>query len=161
MNFTEQTAIAIEEFPSSFRAWVKSAVISWLVLCVLLACFALIMSGGRIDPMNWLALLVMSSMIHVGAYSLIGVPFFAVFWPRNDSCVWRLKLSLPIGALLGFFGMWLAFSILDSRAANLLDPDFASDCLFGAAYGAVTAFVAWKLKHSNRHKSGSPVERVG
>ena len=146
MNFAEQTAIAIEAFPGSFRAWIKSALISWLVLCVLFGCFALIMTGGRIDPMNWLGLLAMSSAIHVGAYSLIGVPFFAVFWPLNHSCVWRIKLSLPIGAILGYFGMWLAFSILDSRPTNLFDRHFAGDCLYGAAYGAVTALVAWKLK---------------
>ena len=149
MNFAEQTAFTIERFPSSFRAWVKSALISWLILCVLFSCFALIMSGGRIDPANWLALLVMSSIIHIGAYSLIGIPFFAVFWPQNHSCVWRIKLSLPIGAFLGYFGMWLAFSILDSRPTNLLS-DVAAGCLYGAAYGAVTALVAWKLKITNK-----------
>jgi hypothetical protein len=146
MNFTEQTANAIEALPSSFRAWAKSAVISWLVLGVLFSCFALIMSGGRIDPVNWMVILGMSSLIHIGAYSLIGVPFFAVFWPRSDSCVWRIRLSLPIGAILGYFGMWLALSILDSRPVNLFDTDAAGGCLYGAAYGAVTAFVAWKLK---------------
>ena len=150
MNFPEQTAIAIEAFPRSFKAWVKSAVISWLVLGVLFGCFALLISGGRIDPKFWVGLLVISSMFHIGAYSLIGIPFFAVFWPRDQSRVWRIGFSLPVGAFLGYFGMWLAFSILDSRPANLFDPDFAGGCLYGAAYGAVTAFVAWKLKNFNK-----------
>jgi hypothetical protein len=149
MNFAEQTAIAIERFPSSFRAWVKSAVISWLVLCILFSCFALAMSGWRIDPRNWVALMLMSSMFHIGAYSLIGIPFFAAFWPQDQSCVWRIKLSLPIGAFLGYFGMWLVLSILDSRPVNLLS-DVAGGCLYGAAYGAVTAFVASKLKSANK-----------
>ena len=149
MNLAEQTAIAIERFPSSFRAWAKSAVISWLILCLLFSCFAFIVSGGRIDPKTWMALVLMSSMVHIGAYSLIGIPFFAAFWPHDQSCVWSIKLSLPIGALLGYFGMWLVFSILDSRPANLLS-DVAAGCLYGAAYGAVTALVAWKLKSANK-----------
>lgn len=149
MNFAEQTAIVIERFPSSFRAWVKSGVISWLVLCILFSCFALVISGGRIDPRNWAALMVMSSMFHFGAYSLIGIPFFAAFWPKDQSCVWRIKLGLPIGAFLGYFGMWLVLSILDSRPVNLFS-DVAVGCLYGAAYGAVTAFVASKLKSANK-----------
>jgi hypothetical protein len=149
MNFAEQTAIAIERFSSSFRAWVKSVVISWLVLFILFSCFALAMSGWRIDPRNWVALMLMSSMFHIGAYSLIGIPFFAAFWPQDQSCVWRIRLSLPIGAFLGYFGMWLVLSILDSRPVNLLS-DVAGGCLYGAAYGAVTAFVASKLKSANK-----------
>lgn len=150
MNFPEQTAISIEGFPSSFRAWFKSAIISWLVLCILLSGFALIVSGGM-DPMNWLFLIGMSSVIHMGAYSLIGIPFFAFFWPQSHSCVWKIQFSLPIGALLGFLGMWLSFSILEGRPINLFDLEFAVDCIYGVAYGAVTAIVALKLKsHNNK-----------
>ena len=148
MKFTEQTEIAITAFPSSFRAWFKTAVISWVVLCMLMSGFAFIVTGGRLEPMNLLGLLALSSLSHIGAYTLIGIPFFAFFWPQSQSCVWRLKLSLPIGAILGFVGRWLIFSILDSRPANLFS-DVAGGCLYGAAYGAVTAFVAWKLKNAN------------
>jgi len=45
--------------------------------------------------------------------------------------------------------MWLSFSILEGRPINLFDLEFAVDCLYGAAYGAVTAIVAWKLKSNN------------
>lgn len=149
MNFTEHIEISIERFPSSLRAWFKSAVISWVILCVLFGCFTLVLFGGLIDLKNWVALLLMSSVFHIGAYSLIGIPFFAVFWPQDRSFVWRIKLSLPIGAFLGYFGMWLVFSILDSRPVSLFS-DVAGGCLYGAVYGAVTAFVAWRLKSSSK-----------
>ena len=94
-------------------------------------------------------------MIYIGAYSLIGIPFFAFFWPQSHSCVWKIKFSLPIGALLGFIGMWLAFTILDSRPANLFS-DVAAGCLYGAAYGAITALVASKLKSANKTWMATP-----
>ena len=155
MNLPEQTAISIAAFPSSFRAWFKTAVISWLVLSLLMSGLALIITGGKIHLTNWLALLAISSKIYIGAYSLIGIPFFAFFWPQSHSCVWKIKFSLPIGALLGFIGMWLAFTILDSKPANLFS-DVAAGCLYGAAYGAITALVASKLKSSNKTWMATP-----
>lgn len=146
MNLSEQTAISIEEFPSSFKAWFKSAVISWFVLCLLMSGFALIVTGWQFELMNWIVLLAMSSLIHMGTYSLIGIPFFAFFWPQNSSCVWRIKFSLGIGGFLGFVGMWLAFSILEGRPVSLFDLDLAAGCLYGLAYGVVTAFIARELK---------------
>lgn len=150
MNLTDQTAISIEEFAVSFRVWFKSAVISWLVMCPLMIGFALFTSGAQIDRMNLLALVGMSSVIHVGAYSIIGIPFFVFFWPQNHSCVWSIKFSLPIGAFLGFFGMWLVLSIFDGRPLNPFDLEIAAGCLYGVAYGAVTAVVACKLKSASK-----------
>jgi hypothetical protein len=150
MNLPEQTAVSVAAFPSSFRAWFKSAIISWLVLCVVMSGVAFIAAGDRLGLMNWLWLLTLSSLIHVGTYSLIGIPFFAYFWPRDHSCVWRIKFSLPIGALLGLFGMWLGFAILAGRPISIFDLDFAGGGFIGAAYGAVTAIVAWKLKSANK-----------
>jgi hypothetical protein len=150
MSLPDQTAISIAAFPSSFRAWFKTAVVSWLVLCVLMSGLALIVTGGRIQLMNWLGLLALSSMIQIGAYTLIGIPFFAYFWPQSSSRVWSIKFSLPIGAFLGFIGMWLAFSIIESCPLNIFDLDSAGGCLYGAAYGIVTSFVAWRLKSANK-----------
>ena len=150
MNVLEQTAASIAEFPRSFKAWFKSAIISWFVLCVVMSGLALIVAGDRLGLMNWLFLLSVSSMIHVGTYSLIGIPFFAFFWPKSHSCVWRIKFSLPIGAFLGFFGMWLGSAILVGRPINVFDLDFAGGGLIGSAYGMVTAVVAWKIKSANK-----------
>ena len=150
MNLPSQAAISIAAFPRSFRAWFKSAVIAWFVLCILMSAVALIMSGNRLDFMNWLWLLVLSSMFHVGTYLLIGIPFFAFFWPQSSSIVWRIEFSLPIGAILGFFGMWLASAVIVGRPINIFAADFTGAGLVGAAYGAVTAIVAWKLKSANK-----------
>jgi hypothetical protein len=140
----------ITAFPISFQAWFKSAVISWFVLCVFMSGLALIVAGDRLGLMNWLWLLALSSMFHVGTYSMIGIPFFVVFWPRSQSCVWRIKFSLPIGAILGFVGMWFGFVILVGRPFNILALDNAGGCLIGSLYGMVTASVAWKLKSANK-----------
>lgn len=156
MNFSEKIATAIEEFSRSFRAWFKSAVISCPVLCVLFGCFFLIVSGGRMEPLHFLGLLVMSSAFYIVAYTLIGIPFFVFFWPQDDSGVWRIKRSLPTGALLGYFGVWLVFSILDSGPMNPFDLEAAGACLYGAAYGAITAFVAWKIKKAHLFASFNP-----
>ncbi len=110
----------------------------------------LIVSGGGLELMNWVWLLALSSMIHVGTYSLIGIPFFAFFWPQHQSFVWRMTFSLPIGAFLGFLGMWLCSAIIVGRPINIFDQDFAGGGLLGAAYGAVTATVASKLKSANK-----------
>lgn len=150
MNLPEQSASSVAAFSSSFRAWFKSAVISWCVLCLVMSGLAFIVAGERLGLMNWLWLLTLSSMFHVGTYSLIGIPFFAVFWPRSQSCVWRIKFSLPIGAFLGFIGMWLGFAVLVGRPVNMLDRDFAGSGLIGAAYGIVTATVAWRLKNADQ-----------
>ena len=150
MNLPKLTAISIADLPSSFQAWVKSAIISWFVLCVVMSGLALIVAGDRLGLMNWLWLLTLSSMFHVGTYSLIGIPFFVVFWPRSQSCVWRIKFSLPIGAILGFVGMWSGFAIAVGRPFNIFDLDNAGGCLIGFLYGIVTAAVAWKLKSANK-----------
>ena len=115
MNFSDHTAAAITAFPDSFRAWVKSGLISWPILSVLLGCFMLVLSGGRIEPVNALAVLAMSSLFYVGGYALIGIPFFGAFWPNDNSWIWKMKFGLPLAAILGYLGVWLVLSILDSE----------------------------------------------
>ena len=150
MNYLDQTLGIKAAFPMSFRAWFKSAIISWLVLSIVMSVIAFIVAGDRLGLPNWLWLLTLSSVFHVGTYSLIGIPFFALFWPQSHSYVWKIKFSLPIGALLGFFGMWLGFTILVGRPINIFELDFVGGGFIGATYGAVTATVAWKLKSANK-----------
>lgn len=145
MNFDERVAVMISESPRSLKAWLKSAFISWIVLGSLVTCLFFIRSGINSDVRLWFGFITLSSVIHMIAYFLIGVPFFIAFWPQDRSKVWKLKFSLPLGALLGFIGMWVIFSIIDSRPLRL-DLKSATELLSGSAYGVVTAFVAWKLK---------------
>jgi len=116
----------------------------------------LVLSGGRIEPVNALAALAMSSLFYVGGYALIGIPFFGAFWPNDNSWIWKMKFGLPLGAILGYLGVWLVLSILDSEPANLFDTDIAGGCLYGVVYGSVTAIVACRIKNSNKSEKATP-----
>jgi len=156
MTFPDRTAAAISAFPDSFRAWAKSGLISWPILSVLLICFMLVVSGGRLEPMNVLAVLAMSSLFYAGGYTLIGVPFFTAFWPNDDNRIWKMKFGVPLGVIFGYLGVWLVLSILDSRPVNLFDAELAGGCLYGAVYGLVTATVACKIKNANKSEMATP-----
>jgi hypothetical protein len=156
MNFPDRIAAAISAFPNSFRAWVKAGLISWPILSVLLIFFMLVYSGGRLEPVNVLAVLAMSTLFYIGGYVLIGVPFFTAFWPSDDNRIWNMKFGVPLGVFFGYLGMWLVLSLLDSRPVNLFDADLAAGCLYGAVYGLVTATVACKIKNANKAQMATP-----
>jgi hypothetical protein len=126
-------------------AWFKTAFAAWIILCVICGSYILIDSGGRFGADLWFILAV-SSAIHLASFFLVGLPFFAHFWTRKESRVWDLRISLPMGAILGFLTIWITFSTIGARVINPFSSDGAIGCLVGAGYGFVTAFVAWVVR---------------
>jgi hypothetical protein len=134
----------------SLSEWLKTSVISGMI-CALLCAVVLVQFKYGLGGAMFVWLICIG--VHFTALIVVGIPFFLMFFPRDGSRVFLMRYGLPVGALLGYFGMWLImfFTYMlhsPSRFPNPFDSDLALGLLIGAGYGFVTAAVACGVRKS-------------
>jgi len=126
-------------------AWFAAGFSTAVIAVVVFLAFSLTIDDFTGSLYKTFYVLVIFEAVHLLGHLIVGLPFFFIFWNRRDSKVWNIIYAIPLGFIFGYWAMFLIFLFESGFEVGRIDTGFLFGCLFGGAYGSVTALCSWSI----------------